>query len=79
MKSQNGGESRKRSNATNLSLSEDWEEEILNGIVGGPSSDPNQESESIESTRLAKDGDDGLIQSADSERSVHGLSNFSAE
>ena len=69
----------KPNNATNLSLGEDWEEEILNGIVGGPSADPDQKSDSIESARLAKDGDDGLVQSADSEWSIHSLSNFSAE
>lgn len=66
-------------NTTHLSLGEGREEEILERTVGSPCPNPQQKGNGVNSRRLADDGDDGLVHSADFERSIHCTSNCSAQ
>lgn len=52
-------------NTTNLSLGEDWEEDIRNGVTDRPRSNEQDITNGVEGARLDKHGYGGLIQSAD--------------
>lgn len=59
---------------TNLGPSEDWREYVRRGIVAGPQSNEQQDTDSVEGRRLDKHGDNRIVQSASRGWSPHGFS-----
>ena len=64
--------------STNLSLSEDRQEDIRSVVSSAPWANKQQRIHSIERRRLDEHGDDGLVQPSETAWSPHGSANLPA-